>query len=107
MSATPRLDATRTALVEKTSESRRLAAARSEILNSGFAVNNGMPHPILLASGRGSRVWDADGNEYIDTSVGFGLHVLGHRHDVVHDAIVARAEAGWMFGMHTTAQLPL
>jgi len=49
-------------------------------MSSGLAANVEMPHPIFLESGAGCRVVDADGNSYIDTSVGFGLHILGHRH---------------------------
>ena len=105
--ATPRLDAARAAMVEKTPQCRRIAAERAEILNSGLAANLEMPHPIFIDDGRGSRVRDADGNEYVDTSVGFGLHILGHRHPAVHDAIVGRADKGWMFGIHTTAQMDL
>ena len=81
MSRTPRLDAVRSSLVARTVKSRELSRQRAEILNAGFSVSSGMPHPIFIECGRGSRVFDADGNSYIDTSVGFGLHVLGHRHD--------------------------
>ena len=105
--ATPRLDAARAEMLAKTPRCRQIATDRSEILNSGLAANLEMPHPIFIDGGRGAHVWDADGNEYIDTSVGFGLHMLGHRHPAVHDAIVARADKGWMFGIHTTAQLEL
>ncbi len=104
---TPRLDVARAALIAKTPKCRAMSFARAEILNSGLAANVEMPHPIFLDSGNGCRVIDADGNSYIDTSVGFGLHMLGHRHPVIHDAIVARADKGWMFGIHTAAQLPL
>ena len=104
---TPRLDAARAAMIDKTPRCRQIADERAEILNSGLAANLEMPHPIFLDSGRGCRVVDADGNSYIDTSVGFGLHLLGHRHPLIHDAIVERADKGWMFGIHTTAQMEL
>lgn len=105
--STPRLDAARAAMIEKTPACQKIAEERAEILNSGLAANLEMPHPIFLEGGRGCRVWDADGNEYIDTSVGFGLHILGHRHPVIYDALVERADKGWMFGIHTTAQMEL
>jgi glutamate-1-semialdehyde 2,1-aminomutase len=104
---TPRLDAARRELLAKTPQCREIATSRAEILNSGLAANLEMSHPIFIDSGRGSRVIDADGNSYIDTSVGFGLHVLGHRHPAIYDAIVARADKGWMFGIHTTSQMDL
>jgi glutamate-1-semialdehyde 2,1-aminomutase len=94
-------------LLAKTVKCREIAESRAEILNSGLAANLEMPHPIFLESGRGGRVIDADGNEYIDTSVGFGLHLLGHRHPAVFEAVVERADKGWMFGIHSTAQMAL
>jgi glutamate-1-semialdehyde 2,1-aminomutase len=97
----------RAELLAKTPKCRAISSARAEILNSGLAANVEMPHPIFLESGDGCRVVDADGNVYIDTSIGFGLHILGHRHPAIRDAIVARADKGWMFGIHSTAQLAL
>ena len=35
--------------------------------------------PIVLARGSGTRVWDADGNEYIDCLAGIAVNVCGHR----------------------------
>ncbi len=94
-------------LLAKTGTSRDIAGQRSEILNSGLAANLEMPHPIFLERGQGSHVWDADGNEYIDTSVGFGLHMLGHGHPSIQDAIAERSKLGVMFGIHSTAQMEL
>ncbi len=94
-------------LQEKTPLSQEIAEDRSEILNSGLAANLEMPHPIFIHRGEGAYVFDADDNAYIDTSVGFGLHMLGHRHPEIEKAIKDRTELGWMFGIHTTAQLKL
>lgn len=94
-------------LEARTPRSRSIAAERAEILNSGLAANLEMPHPIFIDRGEGPWVYDADGNRYLDTSVGFGLHMLGHRHPEVEAAIKARTELGWMFGIHTTAQMKL
>jgi glutamate-1-semialdehyde 2,1-aminomutase len=94
-------------LLDKTPLSQEIAADRSEILNSGLAANLEMPHPIFIHRGEGAYVFDADGNRYIDTSVGFGLHMLGHRHPEIEKAIKDRTELGWMFGIHTTAQMKL
>ena len=96
-----------TALAAKTSASQKIAEDRSEVLNSGLAANLEMPHPVFIERGEGPYVYDADGNRYIDTSVGFGLHMLGHVHPVVEKAIQARVPKGWMFGIHSTSQLKL
>ncbi|HEX7036967.1 MAG TPA: aspartate aminotransferase family protein [Pseudomonadales bacterium] len=97
----------RAELERKTPRSRAIARERAEILNSGLAANLEMPHPIFIHRGEGAYVYDADGNRYLDTSVGFGLHMLGHRHPVIEQAIKDRTELGWMFGIHTTAQMKL
>jgi len=94
-------------LERRTPRSCAIAAERAEILNSGLAANLEMPHPIFIDRGEGPWVFDADGNRYLDTSVGFGLHMLGHRHPEIEAAIKARTELGWMFGIHTTSQLKL
>ncbi|MFP6817139.1 MAG: aspartate aminotransferase family protein [Pseudomonadales bacterium] len=97
----------REALLAKTPLSQQISAERAEILNSGLAANLEMPHPIFIDRGEGPFVYDADDNRYIDTSVGFGLHMLGHRHPLIEQAIKARTEKGWMFGIHTTSQMKL
>ncbi len=101
------LAAAREALLSKTRASQKISHDRAEVLNSGLAANLEMPHPVFIERGRGPYVYDADGNEYIDTSVGFGLHMLGHVHPVVESAIHARAADGWMFGIHSTSQMKL
>lgn len=105
--AAPRLAAARAELLAKTPRCREISEERAEILNSGLAANLEMPHPIFLESGAGCRVVDADGNSYIDTSVGFGLHMLGHAHPEIAEAIRDRAGKGWMFGIHSTTQMTL
>ena len=48
--------------------------------------------PIALVKGEGSRVWDADGNEYLDFVGGLAVNSLGHCHPKVVEAI--REQAG-------------
>ena len=59
------------------------------------------PHPLFYASGRGSRITDVDGNEYLDFTLSQGPLILGHSHPHVL-AEVARASAeGQLFaGQH-------
>ena len=49
-------------------------------------------YPQFMREGRGARVWDADGNEYVDLMCSYGPVVLGHRHPVVDAAARAQAE---------------
>ena len=55
--------------------------------------SSGLYHkrPIALVRGKGARVWDADGREYIDCTAGIGVAVLGHAHPVVVEALAAQA----------------
>ena len=56
------------------------------------------PFPFFAVRGKGSRLYDADGNEYIDCTIGFGSQLLGHAHPVVVRAIQESAEEGTSFG---------
>jgi glutamate-1-semialdehyde 2,1-aminomutase/spore coat polysaccharide biosynthesis protein SpsF len=55
--------------------------------------------PIYLARGRGSHVWDVDGNEFIDYPMGLGPVTLGHGHPVVTAAVRAQLEEGSCFSL--------
>lgn len=57
--------------------------------------------PLFLSKGAGSRVWDADGNEYIDYVCSWGPLILGHAHPEVINAIRTAAEDGTSFGAPT------
>ena len=48
--------------------------------------------PQFMARGRGARVWDADGNEYVDLMCSYGPVILGHRHPAVEAAARAQQE---------------
>jgi glutamate-1-semialdehyde 2,1-aminomutase len=56
------------------------------------------PHPFYSLRGEGSRLFDVDGNEYIDCTIGFGPVFLGHGHPVVTEAIGEAASRGTTFG---------
>lgn len=57
--------------------------------------------PLFLERGAGSRVWDADGNEYIDYVCSWGPLILGHAHPRVLRAIGEAAANGTSFGAPT------
>ncbi|MCH7714315.1 MAG: aminotransferase class III-fold pyridoxal phosphate-dependent enzyme, partial [Chloroflexi bacterium] len=50
--------------------------------------------PPFLARGAGPRVWDVDGNEYIDYLGSWGPLVLGHSHPAVVEAVKKATEGG-------------
>ena len=63
--------------------------------------------PAFLTRGQGSRVWDVDGNEYIDYLGSWGPLVLGHAHPAVVDAVKKAAEKGTSFGAPVQQEVEL
>jgi glutamate-1-semialdehyde 2,1-aminomutase len=55
------------------------------------------PQPVFVDRGKGSRVWDADGNEYVDFHNGFGVMAVGHAHPLVVKAVSDRVARGSHF----------
>ncbi len=63
--------------------------------------------PITLIKGKGSRVWDADGREYIDFLASWGPLILGHTHPRVVERIKNEAEKGLTYGLTNPAEIEL
>ncbi|CAM3935634.1 glutamate-1-semialdehyde 2,1-aminomutase [Lederbergia lenta] len=57
--------------------------------------------PIFMSNGKGSRIYDIDGNEYIDYVLSWGPLILGHANDQVVESIKKVAEQGTSFGAPT------
>jgi glutamate-1-semialdehyde 2,1-aminomutase len=55
------------------------------------------PQPIFVERGLGSRIWDVDGNEYVDFHNGFGVMVVGHAHPLIVKAVSERIARGSHF----------
>jgi len=68
-------------------------------VHSGFRYIE--PHPIYFSKAKGSRVWDVDGNEYIDCLINMGSVILGHGHPKVVNAVKAQLEKGLTVGLET------
>lgn len=63
--------------------------------------------PYFVARGEGARVWDAEGNEYIDYVQSYGASILGHAHPEVVRAITDAAARGSTFGAPTEGEVVL
>ena len=63
--------------------------------------------PIFIARGEGSKVFDVDGNEYVDWVSSWGPLILGHAHRGVVDAVVEAAVDGLTFGAPTEREVRL
>jgi len=94
------LTTVRTQLVhERTPKSRewRERSLKSLPLGVPSSFQDSPPYPIFFERGRGSRVWDVDGNEYADFHNGFGVMCVGHAHPRIVEAIAERAAIGTHF----------
>jgi glutamate-1-semialdehyde 2,1-aminomutase len=59
------------------------------------------PHAIYVDRGLGSRIWDVDGNEYVDFHLGYGAMVTGHAHPKIVEAVERQARRGTHFAQPT------
>ncbi|WP_218653139.1 type I polyketide synthase [Nostoc sp. TCL26-01] len=60
-----------------------------------------MVYPIVVSRSSGSKLWDLDGNEYVDLSNGFGLNLFGWSPAFVTEAIEAQLKLGMEIGPQT------
>ncbi|MBI3967607.1 MAG: aminotransferase class III-fold pyridoxal phosphate-dependent enzyme [Chloroflexi bacterium] len=79
--------------VERTIRTPTSEALHREALNySTLGVNAAgryfEPYPLYFKKGQGSRIWDADGNEFLDLAASHGSNVLGHAYPEIVDALV-------------------
>ncbi|MFI8946968.1 amino acid adenylation domain-containing protein [Streptomyces sp. NPDC053750] len=55
-------------------------------------------YPVVSARSEGALFWDLDGNEYIDTAIGYGVHLFGHNAPFIRDAVKRQLEHGYELG---------
>jgi len=70
-----------------------------------FAAVGG--RPIFFARGAGSRIYDVDGNEYIDCVCSWGPLILGHAHPLVVERVQRVVEEGMTFGACIEAEVEM
>lgn len=93
--------------IKRTPESKRQAQEHRSYLAdprtvSGFTpLTKEMVYPLVVDRSQGSRLWDVDGNEYIDLTSGFGLNFFGWNPDYVTKAVIAQMEKGIEIGPQT------
>ena len=92
---------------KRTAKSKRLTAKHRPHLAdprsvAGFRlIWKEMVYPIVDDRSAGSKLWDVDGNEYVDLVNGFGPILFGHNPDFVRDAVKAQLEQGIEIGPQT------
>jgi len=89
--------------VRRQPASARLAVQAAQHLTGGVTSSWQItaPQPVWLSHGRGSRVWDVDGNEYVDLHGGYGAALAGHAHPAIAKAIAGQAKNGTHFAQPT------
>ncbi len=63
--------------------------------------------PVFIDRAKGSKIWDADGNQYVDYVMSWGPLLLGHADPVVHKAASQALEKGASFGAPCQAEVDL
>lgn len=77
------------------------------VQKSRHPVNYTENYPIFMESGKGARILDADGNEYIDWLLSYGPIILGHCCSAVDDAVISEVKKGFLLNLTHQIQLEL
>ncbi|MGE0404868.1 MAG: glutamate-1-semialdehyde 2,1-aminomutase [Candidatus Korobacteraceae bacterium] len=93
-------------------KSRALQARAEAVIPGGVnspvrAFRSVGGEPLFVSRGEGARVWDADGNSYIDYVGSWGPLILGHAPPEVTEAILCAARNGTSFGASTELEIEL
>jgi len=85
---------------ERTKKSSEIFSLTKELIP--FGVNSNYrawePYPPYFSKAKGSRIWDVDGNEYIDYNLSFGVAVAGHSHPRLVEVMGERIKNGTILG---------
>jgi len=76
-------------------------------VNSSTRFNRAIGMPFYVQKGKGSRLWDIDGNEFIDMSCAHGAGLLGHAHPAIDKALQQAAQIGYVNAHETEYHVEL
>src|SRR5688500_18684651 len=91
-------------------QSERLHRSASARLPGGVSSNfrlGGHPVPLFFDRAAGSRLYDVDGNAYLDYALGMGPVILGHAPAAVTRAVAAALDGGQLYAGQHRAELEL
>ncbi len=93
--------------IERQPESARLAGLATDSLAGGVVSSwqISRPQPVWLSHGSGSKLYDVDGNEYVDLHGGYGVSLAGHGHPAIVEAVRAQVGRGTHFAQPTKTAL--
>jgi len=85
---------------QRTKRSERIYKESIDVTPFGVHSNYrySEPYPVYFSKGKGSSIWDVDGNKYIDFNLAFGVLVSGHSHPRLTQAMKKRIENSTMLG---------
>lgn len=89
---------------KRTKTSKQLTQTYRPVLadnraSDGFSLSfKELFYPIVVQHSLGSRIWDVDGNEYIDIMMGFGVNLFGHNPPFIKEALEEQLEKGIQLG---------
>lgn len=63
------------------------------------------PYPLYMSRGKGSRIWDVDGNMYLDFNMAFGALGVGHAHPILVEEMRKVIENGTIYGFESEASV--
>jgi glutamate-1-semialdehyde 2,1-aminomutase len=80
--------------IARTPKSKKRWEEAKEVIPGGVgsSVRYFKPYPFFISKAKGSRIWDVDGNEYIDYLMGYGINITGHAHPIIVDAVKEQLE---------------
>ena len=82
-------------------EHRATHVDKSSIGLGGSGQTSTLAYPIVIDRAEGARLWDIDGNQYVDILQGLGANLFGHNPDFVRQAIAERLQTGFPIGVQT------
>ena len=97
----------RAELAERTRRSGEYFERASGVMPGGVPsqFQKSDPWPVYIERGEGARVWDVDGNEYLDFHNGFGVMCVGHANPIIAAAVKARMDDGTHFAAPTEGSI--
>lgn len=92
---------TRTQASKQQTEEHRPYLADPRTVSGFTPLLKEMIYPIVVERSSGAKLWDVDGNEYVDITNGFGLNFFGWNPDFVTQAVMAQMKKGFEIGPQT------
>lgn len=88
----------RTARSKAFTQENRALMADPRVVNGFRPATKEITYQVVVERSKGSRLWDIDGNEYVDVLNGFGMNMFGWQPDFVQDAVRQQLDRGYEIG---------